>query len=265
VSTQVRSPLTGRRLRSLAAATLVAVAGTLVACSSDEADAPTPTPAIAATPALLVASPHALESYRYTVSVSALLGALSAETPDALADQSVSVEIEGSRINPDREQSTSSVELGPVALTVETILIGDRQWVRDGTRPWAESAGGGMDILGGMDFRPAALFSDDDAEYAALAERLAAYPSTADTIDGMATLHFTFTQAEFFEVFQDQGQLVPPDVDAALAADVWLSEEFGTPVRLLVVGTASDGTEVLRLQLDLHDLNGDEIAIEPPI
>lgn len=256
----------GRRIRGLAAAAiLLAAVGTLGACSGDEADEATPTPTVTATPGLLVASPHALDSYRYTVRVSALLGALSAETPDALADQSVSVEIEGSRINPDREQSTSSVELGPVALTVETVLIGDQQWVRDGTRPWAESAGGGMDILGGMDFRPAALFSDDDAEYSALAERLAAYPSTADTIDGMATLHFTFTQEEFFEVFQDQGQLVPPDVDAALAADVWLSEEFGTPVRLLVVGTASDGTEVLRLQLDLHDLNGDEIAIEPPI
>ncbi len=173
--------------------------------------------------------------------------------------------IEGRRVNPDREHSQSTVEIGPLVVNVETIQIGDQQWVREGTRPWAESAGGAMEILGGTDFRPATLFAEDPAEYAALGERLAQHPSSSVMLDGHATLHFTFTQQEFFDIFQGQADIVPPDVDAILSAEVWLSEASGVPVRLLVVGESTDGTEVLRLELNLTDLNDSTIEVEPPV
>lgn len=263
--------MTSRRPHPLplaaALAALALLSALLGACTGDEPTASTTPGTIAAEPEpdILVTSPASLHSYRYEVTVEAIFGALSAEAPEALADQAVTLTVQGERINPDQERTISSGGIGPITFEAEIVRIGSQQWAREGTRPWTESAAGGMDVLGGVDFRPAALFVDDPDEYAALSRRLAGYTSTRETLDGIATLHFTFTEDEFFEVFQDQGGIVPPDVEAELAADIWLSEELGVPVRLLVTGSAGDGTEVLRLQLDVRDLNDETIEISPPI
>ncbi|MDA1010438.1 MAG: hypothetical protein DWG80_05705 [Chloroflexi bacterium] len=250
----------------MAAAIGAIAAGLLAGCSDSDAPADTDastTPTAA--PVVLVASPSSLASYRYEVTVTALLGALSAEAPEALSTQTATITVEGSRLNPDREQSRSLVEIGPLSVEVETIRIGEQQWVREGTRPWTESVGGGMDVLGGADFRPAALFAEDPAEYVALGERLAGYPSSEVMLEGIPARHFTFTEEEFFAVFQNQGDIVPPSVDATLSAEVWLSRELGTPIRLVVVGTATDESEVIRLEMDILDLNDPAIEVEPPI
>lgn len=264
--------MTSRRPHALPlAAALAAVAllaALLGACTGDEPDTASTTPGTTAAepePDILVTSPASLHSYRYEVTVEAIFEALSAEAPEALAGQAVTLTVQGERINPDQERTISSGGIGPITFEAEIVRIGSQQWVREGTRPWTESAAGGMDVLVGVDFRPAALFVDDPDEYAALSRRLADYTSTRETLDGIVTRHFTFTEDEFFEVFQGQGDIVPPDVEAELAADIWLSEELGAPVRLLVTGSASDGTEVLRLQLDIRDLNDETIEISPPI
>ena len=247
---------------------LILAAGLLIGCSDDDGSTDattTPEPTPTAGVGLLVTSPASLDSYRYTVSVVALLGALSTDTPEALAGETAMVTLQGSRVNPDREHSDSLVEIGPLAVRVETIQIGERQWVREGTRPWDESGGGAMEVLGGIDFRPATLFAEDASEYATLGERLATFPSSSVMLDDQATRYFKFTQQEFLDIFQGEGDIVPPDVDAILAAEVWLSEAIGVPVRLLVIGESTDGVEVIRVELDITDLNDPTIKIEPPI
>jgi hypothetical protein len=262
-----RTRLSRAQCALLGATVALAVLG--AACRSDEPDAtptPEPTPTAEATPDMLVASPHSLQSYRYAVTVTALLGALGgSDAPAGLPlDQPAVITVEGERINPDRERSTASIDLGFLSVSIETVEIGSQRWVREGSRPWTETAGGGVDILGGFDFRPAAIFADEPAEYEALAERLAAYPSSEASVDGVPARHYVFTEDEFFEVFQGQGEIVPADVEAALAAEVWLSERYGVPIRLIVTGTDEAGAEVIRLEMHLSDLDDASISIEAP-
>ena len=231
-----------------------------------EGSAPTPNPTGAPTQLIAAASPQDLQSYRYSVSLLLQPSALPGTPPDWPADQELHVAVQGEWVHPDREHTVSSVDLGiGTAVQTESIRIGDQSWMRVGSGPWREAAGDPLQGVAGLDFSPAALFADDSAAYGVIAQRLAEHPWTEETVQGIATRRFSFTEAEFYEIFEGQQDLLPVEVDAEITAELWLSVELGVPVSVVLRGRSAAGVEILVLQLDLWDLNAEEIAVEPPL
>ncbi|MCK9487510.1 MAG: hypothetical protein M0R73_12575 [Dehalococcoidia bacterium] len=248
----------------------------LVACNGEDAGGTpgsgstgTTTATEAATKApFLARSPSDLASYRYRVDVTVAAAAL--QDGDAPADLPIegdlSFNVDGAVVNPDREQTATSIDLGILTLTTETIRIGDQEWTRAGEGAWSPStpSTGGDDLLD-VDISPAALFtSSEDFDYEALTERLEEQEWQEEEANGLPTRHYTFTEEEFYRVFQTEDAILPPDIDATFLADIWLARERGVPVRLLILGTDGSGTEILRLEMNMMDLDA-EILIEPPV
>lgn len=261
------------RLLLLPVLALGAVA--LVACGDSEGDS-TATATGTLTPTgesdgseepFLARSPSDLDSYRYRVDVSVASEALdSAEAPTGLdLEGDLTFNVEGAVVNPDREQTATSIDLGILTLSTETIRIGEEEWTRAGQGAWTTTtpAADGGDILD-VDISPDSLFtSSEDFDYEALTARLEEHGWEDEEANGYAARHFTFTQEEFYEVFETDEAVLPADIDATFVADVWMATEFGVPVRMLIVGTDGGGTEILRLEMNLRDINT-EIAIDPP-
>lgn len=213
-------------------------------------------------------SPESLDSYRYDVTVTLAAAALdTADAPSGLPlDSDFQIEIMGEVVNPGRERSETSIDLGFLAIATETIRIDGQEWNRQAGGAWeVGTPTGGADALIGTDFSPSSIFTTDaDFSYDDLTARLAAHSWRNEDVEGIATRHYTFTQDEFYEVFATDQRVLPDDMDATFVADIWIAEELGVPVKMVIVGTASDGSEVMRLEMLLTDLNS-EIAIEPPI
>lgn len=256
----------GRLRRALAGVLAALAAGALVACNGGGEEAtPEPTPTTAPPQLIAAASPQELQSYRYSVSLLLLPAALPETPSDWPADQQLRVAVQGEWTQPDRERSTSSVDLGiGAAIETESIRVGDQHWIRIGNGPWRESSRSDLESTAGLDFSPSVLFADDAAAYEMVAQRLSEHPWTEETVKGIATRRFTFTEAEFNEIFAGEEELLPIEVDAEISAEMWLSVEFGTPVSVILRGHSRAGEEILLLQLDLWDMNARDIAIEPP-
>ena len=79
-----------------------------------------------------------------------------------------------------------------------------------------------------------------------------------------AEIAATIGQQAFLDLFQGENDVLPVEVDATLSAEIWLERDLGTPVSLRVVGVDSSGAEVVRLELDLMDLNSEDITVEAP-
>lgn len=238
-----------------------------VGCAGDEEEAPaSPTGTAAPTEMLAAASPADLASYRYSVDVSLLPSILdTTEAPANLPlDGPVRVVIDGERVNPGRERTRTSADMGFLQIETETIVIDGQRWIREADGTWKEGAASGLESFAGLDFRPSVLFADDEGQYAEVARQLEDYDSVEEDVSGTPTRRFTLDQDEFFRLFQEQGNVLPTEVDATLTADIWLERDLGTPVQLRVVGTDASGEEVVRLELTLSDLNAEEITVEPP-
>ncbi|MEX2372573.1 MAG: hypothetical protein WD800_02105 [Dehalococcoidia bacterium] len=266
-----------RLARSLAVPTLLLAALALVACggNGDEDPAATPTATVAAatveaTPDFLVASPDDLDTYRYTVAVTLSPDALdTADAPMGLPlDENFTIEITGDVVNPDREHATTVVNLGFLTLSTETIRIGEDEWARQGRSAWQPAtAGGGLsDFLGDADFSPTSIFQTGDGfSFEALTARLQEHEWEAEEVNGVQSRHYTFTEEEFYATFNADQEIVPADiVDASLTADLWIAEDLGVPVRMVIVGADADGAEVMRVEMDLSDINSD-IEVDAPI
>lgn len=236
-------------------------------CTGDDEDGPTAVPTETPTPTetLTAASPADLTSYRYSVNVSLLPSILDvSEAPEGLPlDTPIRIVIDGERVNPDREHATTSADMGFLQVATETIVVGDRRWLREGNGSWKEGAASGLESFAGLDFRPSVLFADDEGQYDAVARELEGYDWVEDEVAGVPARRFTLSQDEFFALFQ-QNQVLPVEVDATLTAEIWLARDLGTPVQLRVVGTNEAGEEVVRLELALRDLNAEDITVEPP-
>lgn len=258
------------RMRRGSSLVLVVTVGLLLAACTGPSDDATGTTLAEKTPTptaqIVARSPHDLHSYRYTVSVSLVPTVLDiSEAPSGLPlDETINIDIEGERVNPDREHAISSVDVGFLQLQTEWIEVSGRRWTRRENGTWSEGGAPGVGALTGLDFRPASVFLDDSGQYDEVARHLEVYPWERETLSGREARHFTLTQDEFQDLFQGQNQIVPSDVGATLAAEIWLDSATGTPVRLLVTGTDTEGVEVLRLEMELRDLDSEEITVEPP-
>lgn len=245
----------------------------LVACSGDdggeeaEADAEaTETPS----EGFMAAPPSSLASYAYQVSVAMSPEALdTSEAPAGLdlGDEDFTFDIVGEVVNPDREHATTTANLGFLSLTLEAIRVGEQEWTKQDDGDWQPSTAGDAlgALLGETDFSPGSIFTTDEGySFEDLTARLEAHGWEDEEVDGRPARHFTFTQEEFYQVFQTERQVLPPEVDATIVADLWIAEDLGVPLKMTVIGTDSADAEVLNIEMTLTDLNG-EFAIEPPI
>lgn len=247
------------------AAFLAALPFLLVACGDndgeDEASQTLPP-----TETLVTSSPADLASYRFEIDVWIMPSVLdTSEAPSGLSlDKPITLTIDGERLNPDREHAHTTANLNFLQIETESIAVGDRMWIREGSRPWEE---GGSSILAtyvGADFRPSVLFADDVGQYDLIAEQLRSYPSTEESLEGVPTRRFTLDQEAFYKLFQSDGVVLPTELNATLSAEIWVEQERGVPLRLEVVGVDEASDEVIRLAVRLFDLDTDDIQIEPP-
>ncbi len=253
----------------------------LIACSGGEETDPTPTGTTAAqvtpaaatataesTPQFAAQSPQDLQSYRYRVNVTVAAEALDdSEAPTGLdLDGNLTLGLEGAVVNPDREHTSTAIDIGFLTLSTETVRVGDQEWTRAGQGAWSASTSGeGAEALFDADFSPASIFTTSaDFDYEALTARLEEHGWKDEEVNGVRARHYSFTEEEFYSTFETDEAVLPADIDATFTADIWLAEDLGVPVRMLIVGVDGAGTEILRLEMDVTDINS-QIAIDPPV
>lgn len=215
-------------------------------------------------------SPAALASYRYQMTID-LSGSAASGLDGAPAglslDLELSMELSGSVIAPDREQSKMTVDLGFLTLEVETIRIGDRVWTRESGGEWELQSTADAGLLDlGFELSPTDFFGDDvtGAGLDAMRAVLADLGGTQETVNGVEAVRYDLSADQFAQAFPD-GDGAPPDATTS----IWIARDSGVPVRLVLEATIEGedgdaGESGMRLELNLTDLNSDDIRIEPP-
>jgi hypothetical protein len=229
----------------------------------EETPPPDPTPVVTAY--------DALTSYRYEVSMLIATDAFGVDDlPDlGLDDMNMELRVQGTRINPDREHAQIVANLGSfISVEVESITIGDQQWTREPGGAWRRTSAtlpGG--IPGDLDVRPGAIFGHadwDQDEIARLQSLFEAYPYELDELRGIPARHYHFTAEEFAEFFEGSDLFTSDDDALDVSFQLWVSEEHGVPVAMVILGTTAEGVEALRFHLEMFDLDDPSLSVEPP-
>lgn len=252
------------RIRWLAIPLIAAVA-LLAACGGGDSGRDAGGP-------LVLVSPDELESYRYETRLRIDPSALSSSDDPSVALVGAikfDVTISGEVLNPDRSHTSVTADLGFVKSATETIEIGDSGWQREAGGAWepAGKAAGpfGADLV--PVFSPADLFASISGSdgLAALTSALAELDFEAESVNGLRARHYELDGASFAELFGDAGTLLPKEFnDAAPTIDIWISEQFGVPVRFVVDISNAEGESGMRIQMDIVDINSKSIEIEAP-
>ncbi len=167
--------------------------------------------------------------------------------------------VEGAFVAPDREQVKVTGSMFGLELEEETIRIGDRTWVHtDGG--WVE----GEAEFTTEDFSPASFAEAFNAE------DLRILKPSKETINGIRSLRYKISKANiekiagFAGLFGEGAGL--EDLPENFDIDLWLAEDGGWPVRLVMSASGDfDGVEgSLDLSMDVTDVNDESIEIEPP-
>jgi hypothetical protein len=229
----------------------------LVACGGESSDEVAPGE-------VQLASPDQLTAFRYdmTITMTASKDNESSLAPD------LAMELSGAVITPDREQSTIKVDFGFFKIEAETIQIGSQSWTRESGGEWKEDSDGGgtlpldvspLDILGGN-------------EFASLQSVISGLTGKAERMNGLDAVRYELTAEEFAKAFpEDAGSSnddgLPTDDLEDMTVVIWIARESGIPTRLTIEGTSTDeeASGIVKLELNLTDLNSDSIKIEAPI
>lgn len=233
----------------------------------------TPTPAATAAPPVVDGDAACraikeLSSFRFTLRVQLQIpelqpGAVEAGTPgpldpftEGLTALLSDLNIQGAYVRPDRSQVTMKV----AGEDITVITIGDKEWTRKGTLPWAASA-----VTPGS----SVAFSPDDlcelTRALLLVEGLTGEP---ETVDSVKTRHYRADNAALSalaNLFGDAAELVDPP--QSFTTDIWLAEEGQWPLRLNLEAADKDnqGRDVrVAMAMELKDVNSSDIKIEPP-
>jgi len=259
-----------RRIARLACVLLCAGAllGMLAACdaSTKEPD-PTTTP----DPVERFRSPAWFDSYRYSVYIEASTDLMDlADVPSGLdVDDTLLVyEIEGVRINPDREYSLSQSSFGPLHLERETIVVGDALWSRQAGGAWRQRAVlAGPEDLVGQDvlMSPSTIFGDDPEMLRRVTIDLEARPNSPSTIDGRPARHWVLDRS-WLDTYQGDFSGLAPALTwpETIEIHIWADVEWRVATRLLVIAGTPTNAEALRFEMRIFDVNGDDISIEVP-
>lgn len=282
--------------RTMRTATLIAgvavLALALVACGGKKKDAPSTSDKPGGQQSaggVIVRSPSGLKSYRYKLSVKATEpgGAPSGAAPGAsptpgtparpgaagaggAADTgavSLSMQAEGEFVAPDRTHSVTKMDLGFLALNVETVQIGDKAWSRTPGGQWQAGLGAAGGLSGGA-VDPKTLFvgqngTQGDDALKPLNEKLAQLKGVSERVNTIDAVRYELKAAEFAALFDSATGLNGMPTDGTV--QLWISKPDGFPVRLVLrAGSATSPDGQVEIQLEFSDLNSDKIQIQPP-
>lgn len=210
---------------------------------------------------------EALKSYRFTSEILVASPALDPQTAASLLQGGTfRIKSTGIRVSPDRQQATIDADLGFLKTNIETISIAKNQWSRESGGQWQQGVPGTVSVLATSDFSPQGLFygsAGPDSEQ--LTARLAGRPFTQETLAGVAARHYVLTPQGFREVFGTQNAVPETATDVTTQAEVWFSEERGVLLRVLISGKDAQQKDVLRVDVQVSDIDGASNQVEPPI
>jgi len=214
----------------------------------------TPTPGGQAIP---VASLADLDSFRYSMEMHIGMPGLKDELLPGFAALLSDVEIYGAVVAPDK--SEMQMTLGESGRTMGAVVIGERTWFSSGEE-WTETPNGAPDV---------SLLSPDKLSGSIIDEQaFAGSEPVREKLNGVDSLHYSQTQNGLGSLSELLGVGEPQDdVPVETQMDLWLTEDGGHPIRLVIDASGRDeeGQEVsIQLEMNVTDLNDPGIEIKPP-
>lgn len=209
------------------------------ACGSSEAKPAPATPPPTATPEIGSAVP--LQRFHYVVTATVR------GRPQAEAKNEVVVTTEGDYQAPDRHAFTHTVAIGPITQTRRAVVIDDDAWLLAGDAVWRELPRDEPSLQTLIDISYSTArghFLDNEwfDEARKAAERIDA-PS--EMVNGLAANHYQVGPEgeEFFREFLAGDALLGGRQEPTW--DVWLADDGGWPVRILLSAVVPDKTPAL--------------------
>lgn len=190
------------------------------------------------------------KSYRYRERISK--DYLDGDEDDSIDD------LEGSFAFPDRAEVRwwPTVAGAAPQEPVVIVVVANRSWVGGGNG-WQESRGSREAI----DFGPADHLDGFDVDLAEL-------EPVKETVNGVPSLRYDLSggDVEDFGGLITLSRMIPEYADT-FEAHLWLAEDEGWPVRLLVSSSDEDDGRAVHFEysLDITDANDPAITIEPPV
>ena len=214
----------------------------------------TPTPDGQAIP---IASLAELKSFRYSITMHIEIPGLEDQLLPGFAALLSDVEIRGASVAPDK--SEMQMTLGESGQVMGAVAIGERTWFSS-VEEWTETPNGAPDV---------SLLSPENVSGSVIDEKAFAGAKPAkEKMNGVDALHYTADQSGLGSLADLLGVAEPEnDVPVETRMDLWLTEDGGYPVRVLIDarGTDAEGREMsVQLELNVTDLNDPGIEIEPP-
>jgi len=198
-----------------------------------------------------------LKSFRYSLTMHIALPEMENELLPGFAALLSDVEIRGASVAPDK--SEMQMTLGESGQVMGAVAIGERTWFSSGEE-WTETPNGAPDV---------SLLSPDKLSGSVIDEKAFAGAKPAkETMNGVDALHYTADQSGLGSLADLLGIAEPEnDVPVETKMDLWLTEDGGYPVRVVIDarGTDAEGREMsVQLELNVTDLNDPGVEIEPP-
>jgi hypothetical protein len=192
----------------------------------------------------------------YNMKMHFVLEGAATETPGSLT-----LDLEGAFVAPDRTQAHVSASLGDLKLEEESITIGGQTWLKTGDN-WVE----GEPQFQLSDLSPASLLEGLGQD------QLRLLKPEKDSVNGVDSLHYSIDRADV-ETLRSLGALLGQDGDLTnlpeeFSVDLWLAEDGGWPVRLTMTASGTmNGSDQMSLDfsMDITDVNDPDISIEPPV
>jgi len=207
--------------------------------------------------AIPMASLADLDSFRYSIEMHIGMPGLEDELLPGFASLLSDVEIRGAVVAPDK--SEMQMTLGESDRTMGAVVIGERTWFSSGEE-WTETPNGAPDV---------SLLSPDKLSGSIIDEQAFAGSEPArEKLNGVDSLHYSQTQSGLGSLRELLGIGEPQDdVPVETKMDLWLTEDSGYPIRLVIdaSGRDAEGRDVsIHLEMTVTDLNDPGIEIKPP-
>lgn len=267
--TAVRAGLLARASR-LALAGVAALA--VAACGADPVPAPPAIPTPRVIDGVVISTANDVCCYRYRVRLHANADLIDTSRAPAgldLDEFRIDLVMEGERVNPDRERTVATTDLGYFQTVRETVIIQGKVWTREGNGIWREQLpiATPEDFLGqDVALSPSVILGGGSEEQLRrVVSVLNGTPSTVETVNGRQARHYMLDAAAVNRMFLPEestipGMLTPHDMMLHLWGDV----ETGLAIRVLLVAASERNPEAFVLEMDLFDLNDPTIEVTPP-
>lgn len=160
---------------------------------------------------------------------------------------------------PGRATSKMDMQLGALSYQSELAQVDGKRFVR-GHVPFLDF-GFTPNILGLVTAAATIESATTPGGRAAFDAMLAGLPSTSELVKDMVTKRYELTAEQVAELAATMTQ-VPVDLDAPRGT-LWMSEEFGVPVRIELFKGTENGPQ-MKVSIELSDINDPDIDVTTP-